>query len=351
MFLSSLNLKDFRSYQQKSLAFTKQVTVLVGPNAIGKTNILEGIVLLSLGRSFRAGKDEEMINFEADFGRVSGVVDNESLEVLLTRGLWQGKKVAKKRYLSNGVARRRRDFIGQLKTVLFEPRDLDLVIGSPSARRDYLDFVLSQVDPEYDRSLLAYQKGIRQRNKVLTYIREGSGKLMQLEFWNRLMIKNGDIIRQKREAYFEFANRILMGEHKTSLPQYHVAYLPSPISEKRLADHQAGEIVTGTTLVGPHRDDFEIYQESEGEKQRDLATFGSRGEQRLAVLTLKLVQLQYIKQKTNDKPVLLLDDIFSELDRKHDELVMQLISGQQTIITTTEAGFIKKGDGEVVQLA
>jgi len=142
-----------------------------------------------------------------------------------------------------------------------------------------------------------------------------------------------------------------MGEHKTSLPQYHVAYLPSPISEKRLADHQAGEIVTGTTLVGPHRDDFEIYQESEGEKQRDLATFGSRGEQRLAVLTLKLVQLQYIKQKTNDKPVLLLDDIFSELDRKHDELVMQLISGQQTIITTTEAGFIKKGDGEVVQLA
>ncbi len=350
MFLSSINLKDFRSYQQRSITFSKPVTVLVGPNAIGKTNILESIVLLSIGRSFRAGKDDEMINFGADFGRVSGVIEGESLEVLLTRGLWQGKKVAKKRYLINGAPKRRKDFVGQLKTVLFEPRDLDLVIGSPSARRDYLDFVLSQVDPEYDRCLLAYQKGIRQRNRVLTFIREGSGKLMQLEFWNRLLVKNGDIIRQKREAYIDYANSILGAEHKTSLPQYRVAYIPSPISEKRLEEHQTGEIATGTTLVGPHRDDFEVYQESKEEKQRDLATFGSRGEQRLAVLTLKLVQLQYIKQKSDEKPVLLLDDIFSELDIRNDELVMQLISGQQTIITTTEAGFIKKSDVDVIEL-
>jgi len=349
MFLSSLILKDFRSYDQKSLVFNKTVTVFAGPNAVGKTNILESIVLLSLGRSFRTGKDEEMISFGADFGRVSGVVDGESLEVLLTRGLWQGKKVAKKKYLSNGVAKRRRDFMGKLKTVLFEPRDLDLVMGSPSVRRDYLDFVLSQVDPEYDRCLLAYQKGIRQRNRVLTFIREGRGKIMQLEFWNRLLIKNGDVIRTKRDSFLDFANRILMGDHKTSLPNYRLSYIPNPISEKRLLEYQTAEIATGTTLVGPHRDDFEIYQQN-GDKERDLATFGSRGEQRLVVLALKLVQLQYIKQETAEKPVLLLDDIFSELDHNHDKLVMQLIFGQQTIITTTDLDGIKSKEMEVITL-
>lgn len=341
MFLSSINLKDFRSYGEKSLNLTKAITVIVGRNAIGKTNILESIILLSLGRSFRTGKDEEMIRFGQDFGRVSGVVDGQSLEVVLTRGLWQGKKVSKKRYLSNGVAKMRKDFIGHLKTVLFEPRDLDLIIGNPAVRRDYLDFIISQVDLEYDRSLLSYQKGIRQRNRVLTFIREGRGKLMQLEFWNRLLIKNGDIIRSRRDNFINFANNILNTDHKSNLPKYHLIYTPSPISEKRLEEHQAAEIATGNTLVGPHRDDFEVYQDSNGEKERDLATFGSRGEQRLAVLALKLVQLQFIKQETQEKPILLLDDVFSELDQYHDQLVMQLISGQQAIITTTGFDNIK----------
>lgn len=341
MFLSSINLKDFRSYGEKSLNLTKAITVIVGRNAIGKTNILESIILLSLGRSFRTGKDEEMIRFGQDFGRVSGVVDGQSLEVVLTRGLWQGKKVSKKRYLSNGVAKMRKDFIGHLKTVLFEPRDLDLIIGTPAVRRDYLDFIISQVDLEYDRSLLSYQKGIRQRNRVLTFIREGRGKLMQLEFWNRLLIKNGDIIRSRRDNFINFANNILNTDHKSNLPKYHLIYTPSPISEKRLEEHQAAEIATGNTLVGPHRDDFEVYQDSNGEKERDLATFGSRGEQRLAVLALKLVQLQFIKQETQEKPILLLDDVFSELDQYHDQLVMQLISGQQAIITTTGFDNIK----------
>jgi len=341
VFLSSINLKDFRSYGEKSLNLTKAITVIVGRNAIGKTNILESIILLSLGRSFRTGKDEEMIRFGQDFGRVSGVVDGQSLEVVLTRGLWQGKKVSKKRYLSNGVAKMRKDFIGHLKTVLFEPRDLDLIIGTPAVRRDYLDFIISQVDLEYDRSLLSYQKGIRQRNRVLTFIREGRGKLMQLEFWNRLLIKNGDIIRSRRDNFINFANNILNTDHKSNLPKYHLIYTPSPISEKRLEEHQAAEIATGNTLVGPHRDDFEVYQDSNGEKERDLATFGSRGEQRLAVLALKLVQLQFIKQETQEKPILLLDDVFSELDQYHDQLVMQLISGQQAIITTTGFDNIK----------
>ena len=354
MYLSSLNLKDFRSYSQKNLEFDKAITVIVGPNAAGKTNILESIVLLSLGRSFRAGKDEEMIHFGQDFGRVSGMVESDSLEVLLTRGIWQGKKVAKKRYLVNGTPKRRKDFVSQLKTVLFEPADLQLITGSPLRRRDFLDFVLSQVDLEYDRSLLSYQKGLRQRNKVLEFIREGRAKLPQLEFWNRLLIKNGDVLRNRREALLEFANLIL--SQKTNrpigwakLPNYHLVYLPSPISEKRLQEHLNAEIATGNTLIGPHRDDFEIY-ESNGQGERDLATYGSRGEQRLAALALKLVQLKFIHEKTAELPILLLDDVFSELDQMHDQLVMQMIQGQQTIITTTEIDILKSKETEIIEL-
>ncbi len=133
------------------------------------------------------------------------------------------------------------------------------------------------------------------------------------------------------------------------MPNYHLVYLPSPISEKRLQEHLNAEIATGNTLIGPHRDDFEIY-ESNGQGERDLATYGSRGEQRLAALALKLVQLKFIHEKTAELPILLLDDVFSELDQMHDQLVMQMIQGQQTIITTTEIDILKSKETEIIEL-
>ena len=332
--------------------------MLAGPNAIGKTNVLEAIVLLALGKSFRTSRDEEMITFEEDFGRISLDSENESLEVALSRGFWQGKRVAKKRFIVNGVGKRRKDFIGRIRIVLFEPQDIEVVVGSPGRKREYLDFVLSQVDLEYDRCLLAYEKGLRQRNKLLSFIAEKKAAPSQLEFWNRLLVKNGGVLQQKREAYIEFLTTFcasstfkeLMGGAAKAVT-FSFMYDPSAISFERLAKYKEAEIAAGRTLVGPHRDSFFIFQHNSAKK--DLATYGSRGEQRMGVLALKLGELEFITKKTQERPLLLLDDVFSELDEEHQQMILHLVDKQQTIMTTTEvdAKWKKKlSDMEVIQL-
>ncbi|MGI5827707.1 MAG: DNA replication/repair protein RecF [Patescibacteria group bacterium] len=348
MQLKNLQLFNFRSHKQKNFTFTKEVTTFVGPNATGKTNILEAVTLLALGKSFRADKDEEMITFEEEFGRISGEVEDESLEVVLTHGTWQGKPVAKKRFVVNGVGKRRKDFMGRLKVVLFEPQDIQLVVGSPGHKRAYLDFVLSQIDWEYDRSLLSYQKGLRQRNKLLSAIAEGKAHENQLEFWNRLLIKNGEILRKKRDEYVTFLNtycssaqfREIMDRNLEDIPYFTFIYDPSTISPERLLKYHQAEIASSRTLIGPHRDTFSIFQQNH--KKRDLATYGSRGEQRMGVLALKMGELEFITQKTGKRPLLLLDDIFSELDKNHQKMVLNIITKQQTLIATTEVRFIEK---------
>jgi DNA replication and repair protein RecF len=357
MKLNSLQLKNFRSYSQKSFQFSKNTTLFIGPNAIGKTNILEAIAIIALGKSFRAQKDEEMIQFGQDFSRISADNDGESLEVVLTHGLWQGKKVAKKRYLINGTGRKRKDFVAKLKVVLFQPQDIDLIIGSPSKKRDYLNYVLSQVDIEYDQSLTAYEKGLRQRNKLLHLISDSKATQVQLEFWNRLLIKNGEIIRKKREEYLEFLSqnshlsKYIDSTNSNNLPSFYYQYDPSVITQKRLESHQQAEIASKTTLIGPHRDKFHIFQYKENpENKKDISLYASRGEQRIAIITTKLTELEYFSQKTGENPLLLLDDIFSELDENYQNLIINVIGRQQTIITTTDINNIHLKNPQLLEV-
>jgi DNA replication and repair protein RecF len=364
MILKNLQLHNFRVYAQRSFLFKKKTTVFIGENAVGKTNILEAVMLLSRGKSFRASKDEEMILFGEDFARISGEIDDESLEIFLSRGVWQGKKVAKKRFLVNGVAKRRKDFVSRLKAILFEPEDIEIVIGSPGKRRDYLDSVLSQADSEYSRCLLSFEKGLRQRNRLLSLIAEGKAKLLQLEFWDRLLAKNGEIIFRKREAYLEFLNEFCrkeslekyieaMPELAVKLPGFKFEYDPSVISLERITKYRQAELASGKTLIGPHRDDFVIFQLTDKDKAKNLATYGSRGEQRTGVLVLKMAELEFLKQKTAEEPILLLDDIFSELDLDHQKIVLVLVDNHQSIITATDLDPVLKTiyqNKEVVKL-
>ena len=347
MILDSLFLQNFRSHKEKQFKFFPKTTLIIGNNAIGKTNILEAITLLALGKSFRAGKEVEMISNGAELGRVEGILFASSqqpdskikLEVLLTQGELQGKTVNKKRLLVNGVKRRLIDFAGKLRVVLFQPEDLQLVIGSPSRRRDYLDFVLSQTSWEYYRCLLAYQKGLRRRNKLLRQIREGKAKRSQLEFWDRLLIKNGQIIHQQRADFIKDANRYFFQFPSGSFFNLYLEYDASLISVARLTKYSEVEIAAGATLVGPHRDDFRFFfQADEKRQKRDLAIYGSRGEQRMAILTLKMAELAFVKEKTKSEPLLLLDDIFSELDQEHRGSILKMMNKQQTVITTTDKG-------------
>ena len=335
--IKKLRLNDFRNFGSKVFEFSYKVTLIIGPNASGKTNILESLFLLSIGRSFKARVEEEMVNYKRDLARAKGLLSNKViLEAVVTRGLIdigavRPEKVARKKLLINGVPKRMIDFSGNLKTVLFGPWDLDLVTESPSLRRRFLDTVLSQVDREYRRSILSYEKGVRQRNRLLFRIREEGAPRSQLSFWNQLLIKNGDYITAKREEFIEFINKM----HSLNSQNFQLEYYRSVISEGRLEQYKEEEVAAATTLVGPHRDDF-IFKEEE----RDLSAYGSRGEQRMGILWLKMAELAFIEEKTGEKPTLLLDDIFSELDHEHRDVVMELTKNQQTIITTADPHFV-----------
>lgn len=330
--IDKIRLSDFRNFNSRLIEFSENITVIVGHNAVGKTNILESIFLLSTGKSFKAKVEEEMINYKKDIGRVKGKIGETKLEVILTRGIidigrGQPEKVSRKRVFVNGVAKRLIDFAGNFKVVLFGPWDMDLVTESPSLRRKFLDNVLSQVDREYRRCILSYEKGLRQRNKLLFRIREEGLSRSQLIFWNQLLIKNGDYISNKRQEFIDFVN----SQPNLNDKNIKLEYDKSAISEGRLEQYKNEEIYAGTTLVGPHRDDFIFKNDG-----RDLSSYGSRGEQRMGILWVKLAELSFIESVTGERPTLLLDDIFSELDDIHRDIVMKVANDQQTIITTAD---------------
>ncbi len=318
--IKTLNLSNFRNFDKKEIEFGEGVNVINAANASGKTNILESIFMLSLGKSFKTRKIDECIKYGENIGRVS----TEGLEVVITKDVagWP-----KKRLLVNGVPRRLVDFSGNIKTVLFAPQDLELITDGPSLRRNFLDNVLCITDREYRRSLLSYEKGIRQRNRLLLQIRDNGASRSGLLFWNQLLIKNGDYISKSREDFINTTNNYQFQIHTN----YKLKYDPSAISEGRLEKYKDAEVASATTLVGPHRDDFVFF-----DGERELASYGSRGEQRMATLWLKLAELAYIEEKTNVKPILLLDDIFSELDHKHREIVMEAVVNHQVIITSAD---------------
>ncbi|OGM25715.1 hypothetical protein A2962_04065 [Candidatus Woesebacteria bacterium RIFCSPLOWO2_01_FULL_39_61] len=364
MRINKIRLSNFRNFKAQILEFSEKIIVIVGPNASGKTNIIEAIFLLSTGKSFHARVEEEMVHYEEEIGRVKGSVveaDKErvgtNLEVILTRGeITVGvspkktERIARKKLVVNGVARRLVDFAGRFKVVLFGPWDMSIVTGPPTLRRNFLDTVLSQVDREYRRASLSYEKGLRQRNRLLFRIREEGLSRSQLLFWDQLLIKNGNYLTQRREDFIGFANK------RPSLNNqvFNIEYDKSIISQTRLEQYKDEEVAAATTLVGPHRDDF-IFKiqnpNSKFQKERELSRYGSRGEQRMGILWLKIAELSFIESESEDKPTLLLDDIFSELDHEHRKIVLDVSKNQQTIITTADPHYIEEFEKiEIIKL-
>lgn len=351
--LTKIRLSNFRNFTDQVFNFSSQTTVIVADNAKGKTNILEAINLIATGRSFRARREDEMINYDAEIARVKGKVNEETLEIVLTHGfLKRGnieEKTPKKRLLVNDTPKRLIDFASHIKSVVFRPQDIELIDDSPSVRRKFLDNLLSQVDYEYRRSLLNYEKGVVRRNKVLQSIRDTGASRSNLFFWDNLLIKNGDYISRAREEFIEYLNSM----PSVTDMNFSAVYDKSAISEERLSQYSREEVYAGKTLVGPHRDEivFKIQETSNKKQTRELYTYGSRGEQRMAVLWAKVGELEYIKEKTNEKPILLLDDIFSELDHEHREVIEQIVKDYQTVITSPDPHFIESIEAqEIIRL-
>ncbi len=358
MFLKNLNLKDFRNYDKSQFDFAKNTTVIVGPNTAGKTNFTEAISMLSIGKSPRADKDEELIRFGQTSARIASLVssnpsDKDSIELQIILAKYpsassgQGEKVAKK-FLINKVAKRRVDFAGNLLSVLFSPEDLDIIIGGPSLRRRLLNEILEQTDKDYRSAFSVYEKALRQRNALLYNAREtGQRNEKHFDYWDRLIIENGGVVTKKREELIENINNF-----SKDIFDFVAFYDKSTITQERLLKYKDAELASGVTLVGPHRDDIGFSMLS-GNSTRDIKSYGSRGQQRLTILQLKLIELTFVEGKMNIRPILVLDDIFSELDTGHIELVLEMIGGGQTFITTTHKEFINEKmikDFEVIEL-
>jgi DNA replication and repair protein RecF len=349
MVIQSLKLSNFRNYTKKAFDFEEK-TVVVGPNGSGKSNLAEAIYLLATGKSYKADKEEEMIAYGEKLSIVGSEIQmsndkytsqsqNSKLKIILSDG---SLGITRKKFEVNGVAKRMIDFVGIFKAVMFGPQDMELVTGNPSGRRRYLDFVISQMDREYRRDLISYEKGVRQRNRLLERIREGEATRSQLFFWDKLLIKNGEYITWKREEYLEKLNNF-------KVAQFTSIYDKSVISESRLKQYELEEVAAGVTLVGPHRDDFVTEM-----NKKDVSKFGSRGEQRMAVLWLKEGELAYLT-RDGELPVLLLDDIFSELDHKNrleiEREIEDLIKrGGQVMITTADEHMMPKDGWNIIKL-
>lgn len=343
MFLKQLKLTNFRNYPQLNLTFDQRPTILLGNNAAGKSNILEAIYFLSMTKSGRVDTELELIKQGESFVHVVGVVDEmedgkwkieggETLEIVMQ----VVEERLNKRVKVNGVSRRTIDFIGNLPAVIFYPSDINMITGSPSLRRWHLDLGLAQVDFRYKKALTLYEQILVSRNRVLKRIKEGWGKMDELDYWTDGVVREGRFISDKRKGFFDFINGL-----DKPLGNFLFEYQPSEVTLERLEETNGREVAAATTLIGPHRDDFVVLGVVEG-FGRDLSRFGSRGEQRTATLAFKLAQLEYMAKILGKRPILLLDDIFSELDLDHRAYVVEIVGKQQTIIATVELENIPK---------
>jgi DNA replication and repair protein RecF len=323
-----------------------------GPNAAGKTSLVEAIVLLAWGRSHRTSHDGELVRWGRELARVEarvGRVDDppearDALEVALVRTASGG---ARKRIRVNGVARRAASLGGSLRIVVFAPEEMLLVAGSPSLRREALDRLAGQRNPAYLRDLATYGRALQQRNGLLRLIREEQATRAELRFWDATLLEAGAAVREERHrllraidgplaaAHAEIApeeaaaGRLSLG-YSTNAPQ-HAGESVRDALARRLEETAEKEVWNGTTLIGPHRDDLVF--EMGG---RPLATFASRGQQRTAILAFKLAEVDLLTLLDGRPPLLLLDDVFSELDpERRSHLVRRIAALPQSFVTTT----------------
>jgi DNA replication and repair protein RecF len=381
MYLTHLSLANFRNYVRLSLDMPQHITVLQGANAQGKTNFLESLYYLATARSPHATSDTQLINWLAQQDDlphariVAEVIRGEEparvekptrVEITLTKDVDRG--ALRKHVRINGVPKRVMDLLGQVNVVQFVPQDIALIDGAPAVRRRHLNITLCQVDLPYCRALQQYTRVLQRRNALLRQLRERGGDRGQLDFWDQELAQHGALIIAQRqqttidlEEHAQPVHADLSGGKERLRLRYVPSFdphhppkdelqmslsldLPAPISIPQdpsqirsvyldtLHRLRKAEIARGSTLVGPHRDELRLYN-----GQIDLHHFGSRGQQRTAVLALKLAEVPWMVQQTGQRPILLLDDVMSELDVERREYVcQQLLRVEQAVVTTTD---------------
>ena len=351
--LDSIIVRDLRGYAALDAEFGPGPHLIAGPNAAGKTSLLEAIVLLAWGRSHRTSTEGEIVRWGADVARVEGRLGDEAIEVALVRsGAATGDAPgagtgARKRIRVNGVPRRAAGLVGLLRTVLFAPEEMLLVVGSPGLRRSALDQLAGQRTGAYLRDLAAYSRTLQQRNSLLRAIREEQASRDELRFWDGTFLDAGAALVEARLSLLNDLAEPLARAHAEIAPDeaeatgLTITYAtnapalpgetPRDALARRLGETAEKEVWNGSTLVGPHRDDFVFNLD-----RREMSGFASRGQQRTAILAFKLAELDLLTEQDGRPPLLLLDDVFSELDPdRRSHLVRRIAALPQTFVTTT----------------
>ncbi|MDD4027112.1 MAG: DNA replication and repair protein RecF [Candidatus Shapirobacteria bacterium] len=341
MYLSKLILQNFRSHTQQILEFDQNLNLIIGPNGSGKTNVLEAIFLLAAGKSFRSSSQSKLINWNDFFTSVRAKVINDKnetndIEIKLIKDR-TGKSVSvSRKFLIEKAEKTRKKYIGIFKTVIFHPDDIRLVAGSPGRRREFLDEIFLQTEWRYTQALSQYNKALKHRNELLGQIRDCQSNKSELFYWDQTLIKNANVIHNFRFSFIRSANSFFSNHPDPQIKLIFLNYHPSTVTEDRLEKTYQLDLHRGHTQIGIHRDDFSFNNDLFLTEDKNLAFWGSRGQQRLAVLAIRLAQINYLEKTYLDKPVLLLDDIFSELDPNHQKLVVSLCKNYQTIFTAAE---------------
>jgi DNA replication and repair protein RecF len=338
-----VHLTHLRNIPEATYDFSR-LTAIVGPNGSGKTSVLEAITLLSLTTSWRTEKDTEVVSWHQPVCRVISGECEIAIQVTPYT----------KRYKIGGVAQKPTEVIGLLPTVLFEPQDMNLLYGPPVKRRQHIDRILSQISRPYLQGCIQVQKILKQRNQLLKGIAEGRNTGKELDFWNQQLSDYREVILNERSAFFSYCNlrvpqffsSLIPGNHPVDIRHEQSPQLVKHSFLEHLQINQAKEVAAGSSLYGPHREDFTVSWDG-----YDATASMSRGQSRSLLISLKLAELEYIQERTGKAPVLLLDDIFSELDAERKIRLLELCSPYQVILTTTDvSGIPKPAELEIITM-
>ena len=334
MWIKKIKINNFRNYKKEEINLEKNINIFYGQNAQGKTNIIESIFLCSLGKSFRAKKDNEMIKLNEENAIVEVEYEKSDRDGKIKIEIGNKKNI----YLNGIKIKKLSELLGNLNIVIFTPDDIGILKGGPQNRRRFLDIMISQLRPNYMHVLNLYLKTIEQRNKYLRQTKEEHKDENLLEIWDEKLAEYALKIYEYRKEFIEkiikkiniIHNNITNGEEQIEL-EYITECDSKEKYLKLLKERRKLDIIKGFTTKGVHRDDFMIYI-----NKKDIRIFGSQGQNRTAMLSLKLAELQVIYDEIGEYPILLLDDFMSELDKTRRKNFLENIEGTQVIITGTE---------------
>lgn len=334
MYIKKIKLCDYRNYREVELTLDEKVNILYGDNAQGKTNILESIYLCGTTKSHRGSKDRDIIRIGCDEAHIKMYIEKEGLEHYIDMHL---KKNKAKGIAINGIPiKKSSELMGFMNIIFFSPEDLNIIKNGPSERRRFIDMELCQLNGIYLDNLSRYNKILNQRNHLLRQIKNNEGLMDTLSVWDEQLVKYGTEIIKARIDFIDKIRNIASDIHiKLTGGRENLSIIYEPDTDiesfaKKMKKNIERDIYHQFTHCGPHRDDLKFIADG-----MDLRTFGSQGQKRTAALSLKLSEIEIVKNKSDDIPVLLLDDVLSELDRKRQNYILECIEGVQTIITCT----------------